>query len=39
VPDLYIGRDQGIHLGIVAGIVAAHPGVNAKGGPQGVGTG
>lgn len=37
LPDLYIGEIKALIFGIVAGIVAAHRGVNAKGGPQGVG--
>ncbi|MDT7601694.1 MAG: phospholipid/cholesterol/gamma-HCH transport system permease protein, partial [Pseudonocardiales bacterium] len=39
LPDLYVGEIKALIFGLVAGIVAAHRGVNAKGGPQGVGDG
>jgi phospholipid/cholesterol/gamma-HCH transport system permease protein len=39
LPDLYIGEVKAFLFGLVAGIVACHQGVNAKGGPQGVGNG
>lgn len=39
LPDLWIGEIKAFLFGIVAGIVACHQGVNAKGGPQGVGNG
>jgi phospholipid/cholesterol/gamma-HCH transport system permease protein len=39
LPDLYIGEVKAFIFGIVAGIVACHQGINAKGGPQGVGNG
>jgi phospholipid/cholesterol/gamma-HCH transport system permease protein len=39
LPDLYVGEVKALLFGLVAGIVAAHQGVNAKGGPQGVGDG
>jgi phospholipid/cholesterol/gamma-HCH transport system permease protein len=39
LPDLWIGEVKAFVFGIVAGIVACHQGVNAKGGPQGVGNG
>lgn len=37
LPDLYIGAVKSVIFGLLAGIVAAHQGMNAKGGPQGVG--
>jgi phospholipid/cholesterol/gamma-HCH transport system permease protein len=39
LPDLYIGEVKAFVFGIIAGIVACHQGINAKGGPQGVGNG
>jgi len=39
LPDLYVGEVKAFVFGIVAGIVACHQGMNAKGGPQGVGNG
>ncbi len=39
LPDLYVGEFKALLFGLVAGIVAAHRGVTAKGGPQGVGDG
>jgi len=37
LPDLYVGEVKALVFGLLAGIVASHQGVNAKGGPQGVG--
>ncbi|WP_199431186.1 MlaE family ABC transporter permease [Qaidamihabitans albus] len=37
LPDIYIGEIKAFLFGILAGIVAAYQGMNAKGGPQGVG--
>lgn len=37
LPDLYVGEVKAFFFGLIAGIVACHQGVNAKGGPQGVG--
>lgn len=39
LPDLYVGELKAFVFGLLAGIVAAHQGVNARGGPQGVGDG
>ena len=39
LPDLWVGELKALVFGLIAGIVAAHQGVNAKGGPQGVGNG
>jgi phospholipid/cholesterol/gamma-HCH transport system permease protein len=39
LPDLYIGEVKAFIFGAVAGVVACHQGINAKGGPQGVGNG
>ncbi|HSV40338.1 MAG TPA: ABC transporter permease [Nocardioidaceae bacterium] len=39
LPDLWVGEVKAFVFGIVAGIVACYMGVNAKGGPQGVGNG
>lgn len=39
LPDLYVGEIKALVFGLIAGLVAAHQGVNAKGGPQGVGDG
>ncbi len=39
LPDLWIGEVKAFIFGLIAGIVACHQGVNAKGGPQGVGNG
>jgi len=39
LPDLYVGELKALVFGVLAGIVAAHQGVNAKGGPRGVGDG
>lgn len=37
LPDLYVGELKALVFGLLAGIVACYQGVNAKGGPQGVG--
>lgn len=37
LPDLWVGEFKAFVFGLIAGIVACHQGVNAKGGPQGVG--
>lgn len=37
LPDLYIGEIKAFVFGVIAGIVACHQGMNAKGGPRGVG--
>lgn len=37
LPDLYVGELKAAVFGLIAGIVACHQGVNAKGGPSGVG--
>lgn len=39
LPDLWVGELKAFVFGLIAGIVAAYQGVNAKGGPQGVGDG
>jgi phospholipid/cholesterol/gamma-HCH transport system permease protein len=39
LPDLWVGEIKAFVFGVVAGVVACHQGVNAKGGPQGVGNG
>ena len=39
LPDLYVGELKAFVFGLIAGIVASHQGVNAKGGPRGVGDG
>lgn len=39
LPDLYVGELKALVFGLLAGIVATYQGVNAKGGPQGVGNG
>ena len=39
LPDLWIGEIKAFLFGAIAGIVACYMGVNAKGGPQGVGNG
>lgn len=39
LPDLYVGEVKALVFGIVAGIVACHQGIRARGGPQGVGNG
>ncbi len=37
LPDLYVGQLKAIMFGAIAGLVAAYKGLNAKGGPKGVG--
>lgn len=37
LPDLYIGEIKALIFGAIAGVVAAHRGLNPKGGPKGVG--
>ncbi|MEV4002362.1 ABC transporter permease [Actinomadura sp. NPDC049753] len=37
LPDLYVGEAKALLFGFVAGIVAAHRGLNPRGGPKGVG--
>ncbi|TQK51721.1 phospholipid/cholesterol/gamma-HCH transport system permease protein [Streptomyces sp. SLBN-118] len=37
LPDLYIGELKALVFGFIAGLVAAHRGLNPKGGPKGVG--
>lgn len=37
LPDLYVGLVKAALFGLIAGIVAAFQGINAKGGPKGVG--
>lgn len=37
LPDLYIGEIKALVFGVIAGIVACHQGMNAKGGARGVG--
>ena len=39
LPDLYVGELKALVFGLLAGIVATYQGVNAKGGPAGVGNG
>ena len=39
LPDLWVGELKAFVFGLIAGIVACHQGMNAKGGPQGVGNG
>lgn len=39
LPDLWVGEIKAFLFGLTAGVVACHQGVNAKGGPQGVGNG
>ncbi|WP_202033405.1 ABC transporter permease [Nocardioides sp. WS12] len=39
LPDLWVGEIKAFIFGAIAGIVACHQGVNAKGGPAGVGAG
>lgn len=39
LPDLWIGEIKAFVFGLIAGIVACHQGMNAKGGPKGVGNG
>jgi len=37
LPDLYAGEFKALMFGIIAGVVASHKGLNAGGGPKGVG--
>ncbi|MER8184625.1 ABC transporter permease [Kitasatospora sp. NPDC094015] len=37
LPDLYVGEFKALVFGFIAGIVAAHRGLNPRGGPKGVG--
>jgi phospholipid/cholesterol/gamma-HCH transport system permease protein len=37
LPDLYAGELKALIFGIIAGVVASHKGLNAGGGPKGVG--
>ena len=37
LPDLYVSEFKALIFGFIAGIVAAYKGMNAKGGPKGVG--
>jgi phospholipid/cholesterol/gamma-HCH transport system permease protein len=37
LPDLYAGELKALVFGAIAGIVASYKGLNAKGGPKGVG--
>ncbi|MGP4029341.1 MlaE family ABC transporter permease [Actinomadura sp. 3N407] len=37
LPDIYVGEAKALLFGFVAGVVAAHRGLNPKGGPKGVG--
>jgi phospholipid/cholesterol/gamma-HCH transport system permease protein len=37
LPDLWIGEIKALIFGAIAGVVAAHRGLNPKGGPKGVG--
>jgi phospholipid/cholesterol/gamma-HCH transport system permease protein len=39
LPDLYVGEVKALVFGLLAGIVATYRGVNARGGPAGVGNG
>jgi phospholipid/cholesterol/gamma-HCH transport system permease protein len=39
LPDLYVGEVKALVFGLLAGIVATYQGVNARGGPSGVGNG
>lgn len=39
LPDLWVGEFKAFVFGLIAGLVAAYQGVNAKGGPRGVGDG
>ncbi|HET7734537.1 MAG TPA: ABC transporter permease [Nocardioidaceae bacterium] len=39
LPDLWIGEIKAFLFGLLAGIIACYQGLNAKGGPQGVGDG
>ena len=37
LPDLYVGEIKAAVFGVLAALVAAYKGLNAKGGPKGVG--
>ena len=37
LPDLYVGQLKAVAFGAIAGLVASYKGLNAKGGPKGVG--
>ncbi len=37
LPDLWIGEIKAAVFGVIAGVIAAHQGLNPKGGPKGVG--
>jgi phospholipid/cholesterol/gamma-HCH transport system permease protein len=37
LPDLYVGQMKAVVFGMIAALVAAYKGLNAKGGPKGVG--
>ena len=37
LPDLYVGQFKAVVFGMIAALVAAYKGLNAKGGPKGVG--
>lgn len=37
LPDLYVGQLKAVIFGLIAALVAAYKGLNAKGGPKGVG--
>jgi len=37
LPDLYVGQIKAVVFGLIASLVAAYKGLNAKGGPKGVG--
>jgi hypothetical protein len=37
LPDLYVGQLKAVIFGMIAALVAAYKGLNAKGGPKGVG--
>jgi phospholipid/cholesterol/gamma-HCH transport system permease protein len=37
LPDLYVGQLKAVIFGMIAALVASYKGLNAKGGPKGVG--
>ncbi|WP_034086890.1 MlaE family ABC transporter permease [Streptacidiphilus albus] len=37
LPDIYVGELKALIFGLIAGLVAAHRGLNPRGGPKGVG--
>src|ERR1700756_4782794 len=37
LPDLYVGEIKAVIFGMLAALVASYKGLNAKGGPKGVG--